>query len=272
MIDAEALALEHTLFRVVLMGSPGAGKSTFVTHLVAFASDSLSTDTPVGTVVVRCREYLSKGWDLSIVSFVTRQVTTETSCRFDENDITRIFLLGKSICAFDGLDEITDRNQRSEMVKRIHSFIARFPAVSILVTTREVGYEHTPLAKSVFAHVRLDEFTVDQVEEYADKWFSLVGKPELTARFMLESESVSDLRANPLLLSLLCVLYRDSGAIPTDRRGIYSKCAELLFRAWDAHRQIAQAESMPKYADRLMQEVARWFYNTPSTEAGLEEK
>lgn len=271
LVDTEALTLGQALFRVVLMGSPGAGKSTFITHLVKSASDAKITDTPIGAVVLRCRDYRSKGWDLTIPAFMAQQVTIETTHRFSEDDLVHIFLLGRAICVIDGLDEVTDPSQRTEMVKRIHSFISRFPALSVLVTTREVGYDRTPLSRSVFAHVRLGEFSFDEVEEYANRWFGLVNKSELVPRFMMESESVADLRTNPLLLSLLCVLYRDSGAIPADRRGIYSKCAELLFRTWDAHRQISQAGSMPKYADRLMQEVARWFYNTPSTQGGLEE-
>jgi len=271
LIDTEMLTHDQSLFRVVLMGSPGAGKSTFVTHLVATASDPQATDTPIGTVVLRCRDYRSKGWEQSIPAFIAQQVTAETTYRFREDELVQVLLLGRAVCVFDGLDEVTNLHQRTDMVKRIHSFINRFPAVSVLVTTREVGYDHTPLSRGVFTHVRLDEFSPDEVEEYAERWFRLVKKPELVSRFLMESESVSDLRRNPLLLSLLCVLYRDSGAIPADRRGIYSKCAELLFRTWDAHRQISQAGAMPKYADRLMQEVARWFYNTPSTQGGLEE-
>jgi hypothetical protein len=91
LIDTEVLTLEQSLFRVVLMGSPGAGKSTFVTHLVATASDPELTNTPIGTVVLRCRDYRSKGWEHSIPAFIARQVTTETSHRFSEDELARIF-------------------------------------------------------------------------------------------------------------------------------------------------------------------------------------
>jgi hypothetical protein len=67
-------------------------------------------------------------------------------------------------------------------------------------------------------------------------------------------------------------LYRDSGAIPANRRGIYSQCAQLLFHKWDAHRQIKHFEVLPDYTDRLMEEIARWIYTSPSAQTGLEEQ
>lgn len=272
LLDAENFAVSGQFFRLVLKGAPGAGKTTFVSHLIYRASDPNQTSNPLGVVLVRCRDYVSKNWDTPITEFMAKHVSVETSRRFTEDELCSILLLGKAIVVFDGLDEVTDRGRRADMVKRIHSFTARFPAVSILVTTREVGYEHAPLSRSVFQQVRLNEFDVEQVTDYCTKWFSLVGKPDRSTPFLIESESIEDLRKNPLLLSLLCILYRDSGAIPADRRGIYSKCAELLFKKWDTHRQIAQSGAMPAFADRLMQEIARWFYSTPSTQAGLEEQ
>jgi hypothetical protein len=272
LIDAEELAVNGQFFRLVLKGSPGAGKTTFVSHLIYRASDPAQTMNPLGTILVRCRDYVSKYWDMPVTEFMARNVTAETSHRFSEDELCSVLLLGKAIVVFDGLDEVTDRGRRADMVKRIHSFTARFPAVSVLVTTREVGYDHAPLSRSVFQQVRLSEFDEDQVIDYATKWFTLAGKPDRVTPFLIESESIEDLRKNPLLLSLLCILYRDSGAIPADRRGIYSKCAELLFKKWDTHRQISQSGAMPSFADRLMQEIARWFYSTPSTQAGLEEQ
>ncbi|MCD2135916.1 hypothetical protein LQ424_29265 [Rhodococcus qingshengii] len=74
------------------------------------------------------------------------------------------------------------------------------------------------------------------------------------------------------MLSLLCALYREHGSLPTDRRGVYARCADLLFRRWDDHRQIEQSGAMPQYAERLMQEIARWVYSSPSIQDGIEEQ
>ena len=55
---------------------------------------------------------------------------------------------------------------------------------------------------------------------------------------MIESEKVSDLRSNTLMLSLMCNIYRQENYIPENRPKIYQKCAEMLFKKWDKHRGI----------------------------------
>ena len=64
--------------------------------------------------------------------------------------------------------------------------------------------------------------------------------PTRAKAFLAESASVPDLRFNPLLLSLMCILYRGSGSLPGDRASTYAKCAELLLRKWDEQRDLYQ--------------------------------
>ena len=173
---------------------------------------------------------------------------------------------------FDGIDEVTQIPKRVELVQRIQQFSAAYPACSIIVTTREVGYPRAALDEQVFGHYRLEEFSPAQVGTYAHNWFQLVGRPELLESFLRDSERVTDLRSNPLMLSLLCILFRARSAIPRRRREIYSRCADLLFHRWDAQRQIEQPEELPTYGDRLMQEIARWFFTSTSAQAGLGEQ
>lgn len=269
--DSGGLVSSGNPFRVLIMGSPGAGKSTFVKFLTAGLADPRRRTPPLPSVAIKCRDYAREGFSGSLISYAAKQLTAEHQ-PVTEAAMEALLLTGKIAVIFDGLDEITDLPRRQDMVKRIHRLTARFPSTSILVTTREVGYVNAPLNARVFRSVRLQEFSYEQIEEYCQRWFAKNHKEHLVDHFLAESDAVSDLRANPLLLSLLCILYRDSGAIPANRRGIYRECAQLLFHKWDAHRQIKHFEVMPDYTDRLMEEIARWIYTSSAAQAGLEEQ
>jgi hypothetical protein len=271
-VPSEGVMLGGFPFRAVLLGAPGAGKSTFVKHLVRSASDETHRDVQVPALELRCREYVRSSWSKGIIDHLLGVLDADFALTLHARDLDDLLLVGRAIVVFDGLDEITNQTQRAQMVGRIQAFAARFPAVSILVTTREIGYERAPLARGLMSHLRLEEFSDEQVEEYIGKWFVLAGRENLRQDFLNDSDSIVDIRRNPLLLSLLCMLYREPGAIPLNRRGIYSQCANELFHRWDARRQIQQVGSMPEFGDHLMREIARWFYETPSTSGGLDEQ
>lgn len=260
-------------FRVLISGSPGAGKSTFVQHftMAISAQDSGKRDSVV--IVVKCREYSTSDWSrISIIDYAASQVSAQLSMILSTSELRSLLLLGRCVMVFDGLDEITEVLRRVEFAKRLTTFSGQYPLTSILVTTRAVGYERAGLDSSNFLHLKLDEFSTNQVTEYVARWFSISKRGDLLEKFMHDSNSIADLRINPLMLSLLCILYRESGSIPSNRLGIYAECAALLFRRWDAHRQISSDGAFPEFADELMQEIARWFFTSPTAQAGLEEQ
>jgi hypothetical protein len=271
-VESEDLISSLKPFRAVLKGAPGAGKSTFVSHFVQAMASPRGDSSGTPSVVVRCREYVRNAWSSSITDYAAQKTAADLSTTLPSSLLEAMLLTGQIVVIFDGLDEITDRTQRSEMVQRMHAFTAQYPPISVLVTTRAVGYERAPLDARTFRQLELQEFSLDQVREYSTRWFRHAGRPELCDSFMAESESVRDLRINPLLLSLLCNLYRSSGEIPSNRRDIYADCAELLFKRWDAHRQIQVSHSVPRYANQLMQEIAGWFFTTTSAQSGVEER
>ncbi|MGO4145745.1 NACHT domain-containing NTPase [Paenarthrobacter sp. YAF11_1] len=272
-VNSDSLVTSENPFRVVLKGAPGAGKSTFVSHFVQTLAASTPERPGVPTIVIRCREYAGASWTLTLTEYGTQKLKAQLGADFLTASLTEAMLLtGQLAVVFDGLDEVMDRSQRVEMVQRIQAFSAQYPPTSILITTRAVGYERAPVDPRLFVHLELQEFSPAQVAEYANRWFATAGRPELSQSFLFESETVSDLRINPLLLSLLCTLYRSSGEIPTNRREIYEECAQLLFKRWDAHRQVHVPHSMPSFANELMREIARWFYTNTSAQAGVEER
>ncbi|GAA0333979.1 hypothetical protein GCM10009529_10450 [Micropruina glycogenica] len=254
-----SLVAPEEVRRLVLLGNPGAGKTSLVNH-VAGLSDRFGC-LPV--LVCKCREYVSEDWNASIESALERRLVA-IGIGADPRALTAALLLGHLVVVFDGLDEITDIGRREEMTARIARFCVRFPLVSTIVTSRAVGYERTPLPRTLFELADLDEYSEDQSEEYAERWFRSVGRGELFQPFVNDIQSIRDIARNPLLLSLLCSLYRARGHLPTNRHGVYHQCAELLYRQWDAQRQIAQSEDLPDYGTAIMCSIAHFFWNVPS--------
>ena len=155
-----------------------------------------------------------------------------------------LMLNGHVMVIFDGLDELLDTSYRQEISSDIEVFCNLFPSVPALVTSRKVGYEQAPLDPKIFEAYILSSFDDDAVRSYTEKWFGLDTDlpPDQRSRstkiFLEESSSVPDLRSNPLLLALMCNIYRGDGYIPKNRPDVYEKCATMLFERWDKGRGI----------------------------------
>ncbi|MGA4951482.1 NACHT domain-containing protein [Streptomyces lydicamycinicus] len=258
--------------RCVVIGSPGVGKSTMTQHLV----HQLSKDTPgadaYAAVVVACKDVSSSDGSAYILSAISKSIKENLQLDVTEESLNDLATLGRCFVIFDGIDEIIDIARRKRFVNVIESFAARYPLIPVLVTARRVGYGKAPF-NSAFSVFELDDFSESQVSEYTEKWFEATERSSAERNaFLRETENVPDVRTNPLMLSLLCALYRARGYIPRNRREVYKSCADLLFQRWDAMRHIEQPVDHRQYGTRLMQELALFFYKSQSAQAGVQEK
>lgn len=133
----------------------------------------------------------------------------------------------------------------SEMASIIERFCTGFPKARVVVTSRIAGYSNGRLDPALFSAYRIIEFDHARVKQFVRHWFALTeplhgsSAEQLATAFLRESEVVSELRSNPLMLSLLCLLYRGEGYIPRNRATIYGNCSNMLFDRWDRVRGIA---------------------------------
>jgi hypothetical protein len=255
--------------RAVVIGDPGVGKSTLVRRFVYVTAAADSSDR--APLLVRVREF----GDLRRMKLLTEIVTSVTaklSIDISEDALSDALTIGKIAMVFDGIDEITDISDRRELIRQIEAFARRFPLTQILSTSRRVGYPRAKFDESQFLVLDLAPYDETQVAEYVRRWFELEDRDAGdVVSFMYESRTIGNVRNNPLMLSLLCTLYRAVGYIPQNRMDTYQECADLLFKRWDAMRHIEQPFDHRRYGERLMQELAHFFYTTPSSTGGLDE-
>jgi NACHT domain len=260
--------------RHVLVGDPGGGKST-TTHAIAYRL----AETPEGLLpfVVVLREYAQHSDALSIVEYIEKQLRTLYQAESPTGLLETILDAGEALVIFDGLDELIDASRRIAISQRIEMFSNRFPMSRVYVTSRKVGYKEARLDPEVFAVLELAPYETADVEEYVSKWFSIQHNSEnvdtsaLQRAFIQESAAIPDLRSNPLLLALLCIIYRGQGYLPKNRVGIYEECSKLLFETWDKSRGIVFDFTFESYISDALKHLAFWMWSDATSDEGVSE-
>lgn len=91
-----------------------------------------------------------------------------------------------------------------------------------------------------FTEVEVADFDDRQIAEFAQKWFQAKdpAKPEKLTEKLEEHQPIKELATNPLLLTLLCLVFEESADFPSNRSELYKEGLDILLKKWDAKRGI----------------------------------
>jgi predicted NACHT family NTPase len=147
----------------------------------------------------------------------------------------------------DGLDEVPEADQRREQVKTaVEQFVALFPKVRILVTSRTYAYQRQDWKLRGFAEAGLAPFSAAQIRTFVDRWYAHVGPVrglsanDIQAQALLLNDAIrrnprlSELATRPLLLTLMASLHAwRQGRLPDQREELYADAVELPLDQWE---------------------------------------
>jgi formylglycine-generating enzyme required for sulfatase activity len=255
--------------RLVLLGDPGSGKSTFVNHLAyLLAGSRLGQDEvpegwphgpllPVRFLLRELAAHLPDGPDLArlsaekrasrLVAAVWEHLRSELAATYWAEDALPTLERGLDRCRalliFDGLDEVA--LERRELVHEAVGAFARHCGENrVLVTCRVRSYHEGPPLQA-FADVTLAPFREEQIDEFIERWYGALAQVG-ALRSQDARERAGDLRSavrpllelarNPLLLMTMAVVHTAQVELPRERARLYRRCVDVLLRRWHRHK------------------------------------
>lgn len=136
--------------RLAILAKPGGGKSTLIKRIaIAYAfperrkqiNDELP-DKKWFPIFLRCRE-LGEKVTLSITDIIygipSRAEIPSCANEFSTL-VSRSLQNGNALLLIDGLDEIVEDKNRIAFVNQLRTFVATYPTINIIVTSREAGF------------------------------------------------------------------------------------------------------------------------------------
>lgn len=257
-IDAISFAGTKTAIatspKLMVMGKPGAGKTTFLQKvaLQCIRGELPSASIPIFIELRNLTEEtlansVTIADDLSLLDYINRKFS---DFGISAQNVETLLKHGKTLILLDGLDEVRAEHTDT-LLKQITKFSETYYQNSFIITCR---FAAQPYRFPGFTYVELADFNQAQIEAFAKKWFvaaaSKQNKEEglnLATQFidklkLPENQPIRELAKTPILLNLAVSVFQAKADFPKKRSKLYEAGLDILLVRWDEARGIQRDE------------------------------
>jgi predicted NACHT family NTPase len=238
----DALEAVNTYPKLMLWGKPGAGKTTFLKHLaIQCVSEKIQIDKV--PVYIEFDRFAIENYP----NFLDFFYQILANCEVTNSQTNELLKAGRMFILIDGLDEVKEEDSRL-LIKHLDSFLKSFHKNQYIITCRLAGQKFSP---ENFVEVEVADFSKEEITHFVSKWFDsqLKGeksepapKPKKADKFLKKlysqkNRSIQELANNPLLLTLMCLVFKDSEELSSNRFDLYRTAIDILLDKWDNSRE-----------------------------------
>jgi predicted NACHT family NTPase len=234
--------------KLMILGKPGAGKTTFL-KFVAIQCNKGEFQVDRVPIFITLKNFAEAAKKPSLIKHISQQFS---ACRVTDAQVTDLFNHSKALVLLDGLDEVREEDNR-RVLDEIRDFSDQFRDNHFVMTCRIAAREYT---FEKFTEVEVADFDDEQIATFATNWFkNKTVKPATFIKRLKENNRIKELATNPLLLTLLCLVFEGSLNFPANRSELYEEGLEALLKKWDAGRGIERNQVYKKLSLKRKEEL-----------------
>lgn len=270
--------------RRIVIGDPGAGKTTFlrwIAHILAgdclgLTDNAASTKLGIGKRLLPAfvsiadwlqhiqatqaqpgRPTTSKDpqW---LVDYLAEQAGSH-DLGLDKAWFQQQLQQGRFMLLFDGLDEAPDETSRARAAALIEAVANTWKDCTILATSRPAGYEDRAVLPG-FASSQIESLGEQSVQTFLERWSDALfpGKPEAAQNHRQElgkalnaRPGIRRLARNTVMLTALAVVHWNEKRLPEQRAELYESILRWLARSREDKPNRAKPERCLELLRRL---------------------
>jgi len=268
--------------RLVLLGDPGGGKTTFVNHLAhCLAVHALQpeagwlghlpgwplSEAEILPIVVVLRDFARSLPDplprraepSHLWSFLEARLQAQNLASAAE-PIHQALEKGQALVLLDGLDEVPSLAQRAFVRDAVTVFVNRYQDNRYLATCRVLAYQppatgQAPdLRLAQFPTFELAPFDEQKIDRFIDAWYGELARLGVVRqedagglarqlRGAVRRPDLWRLAPNPLLLTVMALVHTHKGRLPDARALLYEDTVDILLWRWEQIKAGGQEET-----------------------------
>jgi len=232
-------AFSEASVRAIVVGSPGAGKSTWSRWL---QRHQLTNDEDRLAILVRLRDLIKEPKIPSQQHLIREAAGTHLREEVDPTVARNWCKSGAVTFILDGFDEVPP-SRRDLVLSWITDLENTTEKAGLILTSRPLTTDHLQQLSAKWLRWELLAFDQSRITEYLSKWYAHaplladkqreVNAEELSRKWMSDF-ALQPLVGTPLMLATIVMVHHMDGELPRGRAKLYERYINGMLGLWDS--------------------------------------